>query len=182
VTRKIFVGDTDRNEVQSAETWQAYGRDYDDRDRRSRADDRPRRRRRLLRALGEDERAAHLRVLGIASRRGRMDRGRLGCEEQDRQRWRRRRRPLRFGKPRRTDALVAEAKRIAVTKDADLCGNAAPDAALEKIREASDIMQDGTQDPSKECDGISLGLGFEMTRVVIGTAAAPVAAPANPCP
>jgi hypothetical protein len=44
------------------------------------------------------------------------------------------------------------------------------------------MMQDGTQDPTRECDGISIGLGFEMTRVVIGAVAAPVAPPANPCP
>lgn len=56
-----------------------------------------------------------------------------------------------------TEELVAEFKRYAATLDI-------------------------TQDPTKECDGISIGLGFELTRVVIGTAAAPVAPPANPCP
>jgi hypothetical protein len=53
---------------------------------------------------------------------------------------------------------------------------------MKQIREASDMMQDGTQDPAKECDGISIGLGFEMTRVVIGTASPPVAPPPDPCP
>ena len=28
------------------------------------------------------------------------------------------------------------------------------------VRQASDILVDGTQDPTKACDGISIGLGF----------------------
>lgn len=81
-----------------------------------------------------------------------------------------------------TEEFVAEVKRIAATFDPALCSGATIESIAEQMRQASDIMQDGTQDPTRECDGISIGLGFEMTRVVIGTAAQPVQPPANPCP
>ncbi len=56
-------------------------------------------------------------------------------------------------------------------------GNISPLACLpgvfdsyeQKIRRASDIMADGTQDPTKTCDGISLGIGFDATEVAIGS-------------
>jgi hypothetical protein len=49
-----------------------------------------------------------------------------------------------------------------------------------KIRQASDILDDGTQDPSKVCNGISLGLGFDLARVAIGSVEeAPITA--DPC-
>ena len=81
-----------------------------------------------------------------------------------------------------TEEFVAEVKRVAATFDVSLCSGPTADSIADQMRQASDIMQDGTHDPTKECDGISIGLGFEMTRVVIGTAAAPVPPPANPCP
>jgi hypothetical protein len=49
------------------------------------------------------------------------------------------------------------------------------------VRRASDILSDGTQDPTKECDGISIGVQFEMKEVQLG----PVGPPAdmgNACP
>jgi hypothetical protein len=81
-----------------------------------------------------------------------------------------------------TDELVAEVRRFTGTQDPSLCNSATLASIEEQVRNASDMMQDGTQDPTRECDGISIGLGFEMTRVVIGAVAAPVAPPANPCP
>lgn len=35
---------------------------------------------------------------------------------------------------------------------------------------ASDVMKDGSQDPTSACDGISIGLGFEATAVKLGPA------------
>jgi hypothetical protein len=35
------------------------------------------------------------------------------------------------------------------------------DSIVESIREAADILLDGSQDPRKTCDGISFGLGFD---------------------
>jgi hypothetical protein len=41
------------------------------------------------------------------------------------------------------------------------------------IGQASDILQDGTQDPTKTCDGITIGLGFEADAVLLGPAVPP---------
>jgi hypothetical protein len=43
------------------------------------------------------------------------------------------------------------------------------------LRQASDILVDGSIAPNKPCDGVSIGLGFEATRVALGPV---VAAPA----
>ena len=52
---------------------------------------------------------------------------------------------------------------------------------MDSIRQASDILKDGTQDPNEECDGISVGLGFEAKAVVVGDIApAPQPVP-DPC-
>ena len=50
-----------------------------------------------------------------------------------------------------------------------------------QIAQASDILTDGTQDPTKPCDGISIGLGFDGALVQLGTPVAPPPPPTNPC-
>ncbi|MCL2823995.1 MAG: hypothetical protein FWD57_08390 [Polyangiaceae bacterium] len=52
----------------------------------------------------------------------------------------------------------------------DLCDQNAPMSKQiqSAILNAADIMKDGTQDPDKSCDGISIGLGFDMKRVQLG--------------
>jgi len=45
----------------------------------------------------------------------------------------------------------------------------------------SDIMTDGSQDPTKECDGISFGIQLEMKEVQIGEVGPP-ADPGGACP
>ena len=73
-----------------------------------------------------------------------------------------------------TEEFVAEVKKIGVLLD--FCGNALFDGIITQVRQASDIMADGTQDPTKICNGISMGLGFEMKEAQIGDVgkAAPV--------
>lgn len=46
------------------------------------------------------------------------------------------------------------------------CGG--EDCTFEQIRQASDILDDGTQDPNRPCDAISVGLGFEAWEVKLG--------------
>ncbi len=41
------------------------------------------------------------------------------------------------------------------------------------LRQASDIMVDGSQEPNKICNGISIGIGFEAKRAGIGGVSAP---------
>lgn len=38
---------------------------------------------------------------------------------------------------------------------------------ITQFEQAADILIDGTQDPNKECDGVSIGLGFEAQRVTL---------------
>jgi len=52
---------------------------------------------------------------------------------------------------------------------------------LDQIRRASDIMKDGTQDPTHECDGISIGLGFTMKAAQLGPVAPPDPPAIDPC-
>jgi hypothetical protein len=50
-----------------------------------------------------------------------------------------------------------------------------------QIAQASDILQDGTQDPTLPCDGISIGLGFDAVLDQLGPMVAPKPPPPNPC-
>ena len=59
-----------------------------------------------------------------------------------------------------TEELVAEVKKVGYLMN--LCEDNSFDNILAEVRRASDILSDGTQDPTKTCDGISIGLGFEM--------------------
>ncbi|MBK8252222.1 MAG: hypothetical protein IPK82_06085 [Polyangiaceae bacterium] len=66
-----------------------------------------------------------------------------------------------------TEDVVAEVKKIGALLD--LCDTAILDSMLSQVRQASDIMADGTQDPNQTCDGISIGLKFEMKEAQIGS-------------
>ena len=50
------------------------------------------------------------------------------------------------------------------------------DAILAQVDEAADILLDGSQDPGKACDGVSIGVGFEAARVLLGPVGEPVSA------
>jgi hypothetical protein len=73
-------------------------------------------------------------------------------------------------------------KQVAGSFDPSLCSGATIDSIVSQITQASDIMQDGTQDPTKTCDGISIGLGFDAEVVKLGPTAPPVMPPPPPCP
>ncbi|MFT3771623.1 MAG: hypothetical protein QM820_39930 [Minicystis sp.] len=72
-----------------------------------------------------------------------------------------------------TEELVAEVKKIGDLLG--LCNSPLLTNLITQVRQASDIMSDGTQDPSQTCDGISMGLNFEMTEALLG----PVGMPQN---
>jgi hypothetical protein len=65
-----------------------------------------------------------------------------------------------------TEELVTQVNAVGYTLG--LCGNSLLTNLLTQVRQASDIMSDGTQDPTKTCDGISIGLGFEMKQAQRG--------------
>ncbi|MFT3763924.1 MAG: hypothetical protein QM820_00115 [Minicystis sp.] len=80
-----------------------------------------------------------------------------------------------------TDTLISELKKVAGAFDPSLCSGPTIDSITSQIAQASDIMKDGTQDPTKQCDGISIGLGFDASIVKLG-AIGPAAQPKpNPC-
>lgn len=75
-----------------------------------------------------------------------------------------------------TEELVAEVKKIGLLLD--LCDTDVFNDILTTVRQASDILVDGTQDPEQTCNGISLGLQFKMQEALIGDVAPPT--PAGP--
>src|SRR4051794_8165299 len=79
------------------------------------------------------------------------------------------------------EAFIAEIKKMAGEFDPSLCASPTIDSIDAQISQAADIMQDGTQDPTKECDAISIGIGFDARRVSLGPIAPPVPPPPNPC-
>jgi hypothetical protein len=84
-----------------------------------------------------------------------------------------------------TEDMVASitwiAGRIAGRINTQLCSGSTLETIQQTIRQASDILVDGAQDPSKPCDGISIGVGFEAVKVVpSGVAPDPAPGP-DPC-
>jgi hypothetical protein len=77
----------------------------------------------------------------------------------------------------KTEELVAEVKKVLFPSG--LCSLAA--SVITQIRQASDIMSDGTQDPTKTCDGISFGIGFEATQAQRGAVGSVAPTPLS-CP
>ncbi len=74
--------------------------------------------------------------------------------------------------------LQAELHRVAYAVDPSLCY---PEVPFDP-RTAADIMLDGSNgDPSKTCDGISIGLGFDAVAATLG-AQSFVPGIADPCP
>ncbi len=80
-----------------------------------------------------------------------------------------------------TEQFITELQKVVGAFDPSLCTGPTVDSILNRIRQASDIMSDGTQDPSKTCDGISIGIGFDATNVNIGGLAAAAMPQPDPC-
>ncbi|MEJ7728326.1 MAG: hypothetical protein WKG00_03845 [Polyangiaceae bacterium] len=81
-----------------------------------------------------------------------------------------------------TEPFIEELKKVAGAFDPSLCTGTTVESIATQLRQYSDIMADGSAgDPGVECDGISIGLGFDAAKVQLG-AIAPKAAPADdPC-
>ena len=80
-----------------------------------------------------------------------------------------------------TEAFIVELKKAAGRIDPGLCTGSTFDSIANQIRQASDILTDGTQDPNKTCNGISFGMGFKATAVNFGKVAAKQPEPEDPC-
>lgn len=83
-----------------------------------------------------------------------------------------------------TEEFVAYLQAAAASFDPGFCdpNNPTVQSLLQQVRQASDILIDGTQDPRRPCSGISVGLGFTMQPVQIGIVADPIPPPTEPCP
>jgi hypothetical protein len=69
---------------------------------------------------------------------------------------------------------------IARLKPAD-CASGQLDDLLATVDRSADVLGDGTNDPSRECDAISFGAGFEASQVTVtGVSAGPAAEPPLP--
>jgi hypothetical protein len=80
-----------------------------------------------------------------------------------------------------TSELEAEIQMVAGMFDPALCSGPTIQSILAQVAQASDILHDGTQDPTQTCDAISIGLGFEAAVDQIGGAVSPPPPPPNPC-
>lgn len=79
-----------------------------------------------------------------------------------------------------SEDLVATIQRAAATSNKSLCGSAF-DGYAQTLRQASDILSDGTNRAGVRCDAISVGIGFTAKRIGNPTRVADVPAPSDPC-
>jgi hypothetical protein len=81
-----------------------------------------------------------------------------------------------------TEEFVTAISSVAGSFDPSLCQAETLKSIQDTIRQSSDSIVDGPQDPNKTCDGISIGLGFGAKRVAPPTKVAPDAPPPpDPC-
>jgi hypothetical protein len=71
---------------------------------------------------------------------------------------------------------------LAGTFDPIYCDDATLEPILAQIDAAADVLTDGSVDATRECDGISIGIGFEMAEINLGPVAPPVQPAPDPCP
>jgi hypothetical protein len=77
-----------------------------------------------------------------------------------------------------TEELVAEVTKVGAL--VGLCGSATLNSLVTQVRQASDIMNDGTQNPMATCNGISIGVGFQMQQAQLGAVGPSVSGPTCP--
>jgi hypothetical protein len=80
-----------------------------------------------------------------------------------------------------TEEFIVEVKKAAGAFDPSLCEGGTIESIADQFRQASDILKDGTQDPLQTCDGISIGIGFEMESAQLGGVAQPAPPVDDPC-
>jgi hypothetical protein len=79
------------------------------------------------------------------------------------------------------EPLINELKKVAGGFSPELCTGSTFESIAESIRQAADILEDGSQSPSKECNAISIGLGFEAGIAKLGKVADKSPASEDPC-
>jgi hypothetical protein len=79
------------------------------------------------------------------------------------------------------EELIVDIEKTAGQLSPDLCQGSTIESIANQLRQAADIMKDGTQNPALECDGISIGIGFEARAVQLGPVASPEPPAPDPC-
>jgi len=79
-----------------------------------------------------------------------------------------------------TDELILQMRNAAGRISTSLCSASAFESIADQIRTAQDILVDGSIDPTRACDGISFGLGFDAQIVALG-GISDVLPPPSPC-
>jgi len=81
-----------------------------------------------------------------------------------------------------TEEFVSGISAVAGRFSTDLCSGSTVEGIKGSIRQASDMLANGTQDPNANCDGISVGIGFTAKEVAKPTKiAAEGTPPPDPC-
>lgn len=81
-----------------------------------------------------------------------------------------------------TQEFVDGISNIAGRFSTDLCSGSTVESIKDSIRQASDMLADGSQKAGVDCTGISVGIGFTAKQVANPTKVAPEAAvPPDPC-
>jgi hypothetical protein len=76
------------------------------------------------------------------------------------------------------EAFVSAARPIAVGIDrSSICKGSAFESIAQQLRQAAEILVDGTQAPNRDCDGISFGIGFEAKLTTLGPVVDPTVTP-----
>ena len=80
-----------------------------------------------------------------------------------------------------TDEFVANFDKIAGRLSTSLCNAALKGVVDTSLRISSDVLSDGTQDSTKTCDAISIGIGFETAPGQLGMPVAADPLGVDPC-
>lgn len=80
-----------------------------------------------------------------------------------------------------TEDLIDQLRAVLGAVDPSFCEGTAVEGILNQIRQASDIMSDGSQDASQTCNGISIGIGFDSTVVTLDGVGEPAEPAPEPC-
>jgi hypothetical protein len=86
-----------------------------------------------------------------------------------------------FGGVLHVEEVIEAFLRILQAMDPALCQTATFDTIADAFRRMCDILEDGTQDPSRPCEAISIGLGFHASPAHLGSVGAPQPPPSS-CP
>jgi hypothetical protein len=78
-------------------------------------------------------------------------------------------------------AVLAQSHRVAGLIFPGTCSDPGLLTIDRQLAQAADILADGTQDPARECESITLGIGFEAVRVTPGAPADPLPPPDPGC-